>query len=307
MVLEIQRKGDRNYRLDHGNLGDVHKVTYAEGKILEMGVETDDPLVLDDTCKVEVNGGVYELPLFYHCRKGFYDEETATKRENEALQRAAWGFRKGQKVKVMFYSGEPVYVMGHADHQPRVCQDIFQMKMKAYRKDDYHYQGFRCSSAGVYGEFDENPLKEPDGKSMRLPHKCYRLFGYREFSWGTIVGFYGDWLLKMGPAMFIFQIKSLGLPGPITGEMLIWAALYSEALEEKTIATGKVKESMLPTGLWSPYPFPFDEITYTGFTKQSDFTRLMQDKYYLWCSIASPRWVYTEFWRKAWPEDEVAA
>ena len=46
------------------------------------------------------------VPIFYHCRPGYYDDQVATKRENKALNHSAWAFRAGQKVKVMMYEDD---------------------------------------------------------------------------------------------------------------------------------------------------------------------------------------------------------
>ncbi len=337
MALTAKEKSERNYRLDHPDFQDVHETTFAKGVIKDFGLAKENPIILDETCTVEVGGSEFEdVPFFYHCRQGapetapapepielppgwewindLIPSEESQEQENDdgannledngALKRGARGFWKGQEVKVLLQEGQPKYVVGHMDH-PHRCHNIFQVRTRDWFGNN-SIQGFMCSLRRTYGNFNESQLKDQYNKdlNLKLTNKAYRLFGYREFQRGTVILFYGDWLIKMGPVMFILQVVSVGWPGPTTRDVVMLAALYDKDLEQQTIATGKKKETMYPPVIGGGYgtgqgPHPFESVKYKDFVKQTDFSKYMLG-YYQGVTGAfggdTPRWVYTEIY-----------
>src|SRR3972149_5861907 len=86
------------HRIDHENFEDVAKGHYQEGTIKDFGVKSKNPIELDGTCTVEVEGGnLTGVPIFYHCRKGWFDEKVGLLQGNHSIGHAAWGFRAGQE------------------------------------------------------------------------------------------------------------------------------------------------------------------------------------------------------------------
>jgi len=301
MAIKAKRKDDRLYLVDHDTFGDVYHCTYKEGTITDFGVEKTDPFTLADTCTVEIQGGgtAHDVPIFYHCRKGYYDEQVATLRTNEALRGGARAFRVGQKVQVMMYDDATArYVMGHNEgKRPKACQDIFKMRFYGWegRWHDIHY----CvSQQKEYGGLDQ-AMAEPDGRPLKLTKQQRRLFGFREVQGGTIVQYYGDWLIVVGPLMVIFRVSSIGMPGPMTGWVKIYVGIWTKEREEAAIAIGKEKEAKLPTGIFG-YMNPMDfEVDYPGTYFQKTFSSVFDSRFKGY-AIPQPRWIYTEFYAQDW-------
>lgn len=263
---------------------------------------------------------------------------------NGTLRRGPWAYHKGQEVKVLLQGRKAKCVVGHMPrlpgNEPKVpntsaipdwetpevtstpvdppykCHNIFQVRTWDWMsgvgygipvgKGTEQNQGFMYSLRRTYGNYNEKKLKDQYNKdlNLKLTRKAYRLFGYREFQRGTIILFYGDWLIKLGPAMFIFQVKSIGWPGPTTSVITILAAIYDKGLEQQTIAIGKKKETMYPPVIGGsvPFygPFEFESVKYDDrFIKQTDFSNYMLG-YYQGINGAfggdTPRWVYAEIY-----------
>jgi len=281
------------------------------------------------------------------------EDGASSLQENHSLKRGAWAFRVGDIVKVMLQQKRPVYVMGHLGRPsigddlpqagampPQKCCNIFQIKTydwSGFRfwgpsvKPQGKTQGFICSLRKTYGNFDENPLKDqynkdlklnftegdrgPDREGVFFPGRAYRLFGYREFQRGAMILFYGDWLIIVGPVMFIFQVKSIGMPGPTTANIDMLAAIYTPELEAAAKEMGRTKEALLNQlpvlGGGQPHfgPYFFENYKYwnlsgprgSRFAKQRSFSNYLlgyykrkgtgvQDAF----GGDTPRWVYTE-------------
>jgi hypothetical protein len=123
--LEILSPRPDSHRINHPDLGDVHKTTYAEGLITDMGVISANPLMPADTCTVECGEKEFEnVPLFFHCRQDSRHPEGRTPRDNKGLQNAAWGYRAGDRVKVMLQEGEAAAVLGLADNPVKAPGDF---------------------------------------------------------------------------------------------------------------------------------------------------------------------------------------
>ena len=301
MAIKPKRKDDRLYLVDHDTFGDVYRCTYKEGTITDFGVEKTDPFTLNDTCTVELQGGgiARNVPIFYHCRKGYYDDQVATLRLSGALRGGARAFRTGQKVQVMMYDdANAQFVMGHNEGtRPKACQDIFKMRFYGW-EGRWHEIHYCVSQQKEYGGLDQ-AMAEPDGRPLKLTKKQRRLFGFREVQGGTVVQYYGDWLIVVGPLMLIFRVASVGMPGPNTGWVKIYAGIWTKEREEEAIAIGKEKEAKLPTGIWG-YMNPMDfEIDYPGTYLQTPFTNVLNARFKGY-TLPQPRWIYTEFYTQDW-------
>ena len=329
---ELRSLNPYNHRFDHLNLGEVHEVHYAQGVIRNFGVSNQNPLTLDDTCTVEVEGGEYAgVPIVYHCRKDFFDAQVGTLQGNKSLNHAAWGFRAGHKVKVMFHKNQPVAVLGHNEapvhypgdpKAPWPCLDVFRLQWHRTIGTErtqfrggkgttdawqnwfgfdaaWYSQHYRASTQEPWKGFCEAPVA-PDGTLLDLPHRARHIFGMSELRWGTIVWYAGDWLIVVGPVAFIFMVFSLGMPAPMTGQILVQAAVWTPEREQEWLAVGKRKEEEAGAGggIW---PHLYTEIPYPHMVDQSKFSSLFMNRFsgpqegqY------KPKWIVSEFWTYDW-------
>lgn len=303
MTIKAKKKSELNYLLDHDVFGDVYHTTYKEGTIKYFGVTETDPFTLDDTCTVELQKdiSVSGVPIFYHCRKDHYDSTVRTLRANNALTGAARAFRVGQKVRVMMRDDAiPMYVVAHNQGKsPKDCLDLFRIRFRGWNRQWYEIH-YCVSKQEEYCGLNQ-PCREPDGRELRLNKKQQRLFGFREVQGGTVIQYYGDWLIKVGPLMLIFQVGSLGLPGPMTGFVKILAGIWTPERENEAIAIGKEKEARLPKGVFG-YLNPMDlEIPYPGMFRQTHFTKTLENRFRGY-KYPQPRWIYTEFYAQDWDD-----
>ena len=316
---------------EKGTFSDVPIFYHCRGKI-PKGAPPPPKTEWDDILNYLMNllGGLSTEPK---------DDGANTLESNGSLRRGAWAFLKGQEVKVLLQKGKPKYVVGHipyipaptprsteespwfekisaakkalgvvtAKAIPRKCHNVFAIRCNPWFFPAVK-QGFIYSLMSLYGgmSFAANPpLKDQYMRNLdlNLTEKAYRLFGYREFQRGLMMLFCGDWLIKLGPVMFIFMVESIGLPGPMTTKVTILAALYDKALEKATIAQGKIKETLIPGvfhhgGWFGDLP----TIKYAGFVKQTAFTEFMSAAYGVstgkvpttFSAGIVPRWVTTE-------------
>jgi hypothetical protein len=336
MSLSIPSKSDLEHRQNHKNFGDVYKVHYKEGVIKDFGVSDTILFTLDDTCTVEVDGGpVSGVPIFYHCRKDFYDDQVSAKRENKALNHAAWAFRVGQKVKVMMYEDAPYAVIGHNGppvygdpKAPRKCLDIFRLQWHRsigsgrvpYEppdipvtegwlnwfmfQEDWHSIHYRATTQEEFTDKDEPPV-EPNGDVAELPHRARHIFGMREQQFGTMVYYLGDWMVVVGPVAFFMMVYAIGMPAPITGSLSVRAGIWTPERHEIWMANAAAKEKAYgPGGNFNP--FNMDLLTaypYVDTYNQAKFTKIFMDRFRLTGAGESPKWLLSEFWTYDWDRE----
>jgi len=302
--MENRRLSPKNYRKDHEDFGEVQSISYKMGRITEFGVEKLDPITLDDTAKVEFEGGGASnfIPIFYHCKEDFYTKEGCAEL-NEArgsLNHAARAFELDMEVKVMFKDAVPFAIIGHADNTPRYCVDIIRFDLHSYSNacafgpqnagplQRYH---FRASDQTLM--CDKNlPCFDVKGHDLRCTKKGQMLCGSHEVQFATVVFYLGDWLIELGPLFFIFMVYAVGLPGPMVGQVYMCAAPASKELKERTIAQGLKKEASIPDRILHPPP-PAE--FYPEFTIQSKFTQLLYNRWAGW-TLDPPRWIFSEFY-----------
>jgi hypothetical protein len=337
MTVSIGSLNDREHRQDHENLGDVYQVYYKEGVLKDFGVSRTNLLTLDDTCTVEIDGGaVAGVPIFYHCRKGFYDDRVREKRESGALRHAAWGFRAGQKVKVMMYGEAPYAVIGHNapavygdPKAPRKCLDIFRLQWHRsigsgrapYRppeipvtddwlnwfmfQEDWHSIHYRASTQEEYAAKDD-PCIEPDGKLIKLPHRARHIFGMREQQYGTMVYYLGDWMVVVGPVAFFMMVYAIGMPAPITGSITVRAGVWTPERHELWMENARQKEKAYGGDGGHFNPLNMDLLTgfpYVDTYYQAKFTKTFMDRFRLTGAGESPKWILSEFWTYDWDRE----
>ena len=302
--METKRLSERNYRKNHKNFGEVQRTTFTKGKILDFGVEKENPIILADTAKVELEGGgaTNYVPIFYHCKEDFYIQECAElNADNGSLKCGAMAFEPDMEVKVMMHEASPVAIIGHADQTPRRCLDVIKFDLYGYAgvfttqrgpKMTYH---FRNSDQSLMCGMNQECL-DPDGKDLNCTKKAIRLCGSREIQFGTVVYYMGDWLIELGPIFYLFMVYALGMPAPYTGQLWMSAAPASKELKDKTIEAGKVKETRLPDRLFSPMP---PQEMYPEFVVQTQFTNSLSEFFLGW-KPNSPRWVHSELYAQEW-------
>lgn len=295
------------YKLDHPYYREVYETTYIEDVITDIQLG-DDPannlLNLPNTCTLEESG---VLPVFYNCKKGCYSKDTGKRvgedmgiskiPEEEALFDGVKAFNLGQKVKVLCEKKEPKYIIGHADHEPRMCADIFKVRTVGWNKIVY-YTYYSGSTAKEYC-----PMSVADGCSdpygVLLSTKCtekgYKLYGQGEFQKGTIQNYLGDFFIKVGPIMYIMRVASTGFPGIMTGSMFLFGALWTEDLEAECKRIGAIAEEEI--GDWlEPMPSPAFPVYPPEIKFQKIFTQTFNDRFRGWWVDHAPRWVFTEVW-----------
>lgn len=144
MTISERYAETHSRRLDHPNLGDVAKTTYAKGTIVDFE-ETgeDDPIQVKSRVKVTGDFGESDyIPLFYHPKAEYWDEEKADPpvlatdfdEELGCFKQAWMSFRCGDEVAVMIQEGRPVAVVGFADGVPRVGEDIIGLQLSDEEK-----------------------------------------------------------------------------------------------------------------------------------------------------------------------------
>ena len=316
-----------NHRIDHDTFEDVAKEHFKEGTIKDFGVKGTNPIELDGTCTVEVEGGnLTGVPIFYHCRKGWFDEKVGLLQGNHSLGHAAWGFRAGQKVVVAMRENQAVAVLGHNESPvyyqddpkaPWPCLDIFRLQWHrtiggskpgggtASGWDawfgflsDWYTIHYRASTQEEWKPFCEPPVG-PDGSLVQLPHRARHIYGMKEIRWGTIVWYTGDWLIVVGPVAYIFQVYSVGMPAPMTGAIKVLAAIWTPEREAQWLEVGARKEGEAGgPGIW---PHLMTDFPYPEMVEQSKFTKVIGDRFMgavegQW----KPSWVVSEFWTYDW-------
>lgn len=335
MALSIPSKNALEHRQDHANFGDVSKTHYKEGIIRDFGVSDTALMALDDTCTVEIEGGsVSGIPIFYHCRKGFYENNIREKRENGALTHAAWAFRAGQKVKVMMDGDAPYAVIGHNEppvygsdlKAPRKCVDLFRLQWHrsigsgrtTYRppelpvtegwlnwfmfQEAWHSVTYQASTQTEYAGKDDPPI-EPNGDVAEFPHRAKHIFGMREQQFGTMVYYLGDWLLVVGPVAFFINVYAIGMPGPITGSLSMRAGIWSPEREEIWLENALKKEKAYGTSGSMFNPFNMDLLTafpYVDTYPQKKFTDIFMKRFAGTGGGESPKWILSQFWTYDW-------
>lgn len=285
------------YKLDYPCFREVYEDTYIEDVITDVHIDEDPSnslLNLPNTCEVAESG---ILPVFYNCKKGCYTDETGMIVGEKSLVDGVKAFEVGESVKVLCEKGEPQCVIGHASHVPRMCADIFKMKIRAWDKMDY-YVYYIGGLAGEYcGLSREDSCSDSYGSSLNLActEKGYKLFGQHEFQRGATVNYWGDLFVKVGPIMYILRITSIGAPRPLTGQMSLFGAIWNEELETECKRLGAAAEHTITDGVFNPLPtqpvYPIELKT------QKIFTKTFTDRFSLsWSKLPQPRWFYTELW-----------
>lgn len=338
MTLGNPSKGDRDHRQDHENFGDVYKVHYKEGIIKDFGISNTTLFALDDTCTVEIDGGpVSGVPIFYHCRKDYYDAQVSTKRENGALNHAAWAFRAGQKVKVMMYEDIPYAVIGHNEppvygpdlKAPRKCLDIFRLQWHrsigsgrtTYRppdmpvtegwlnwfmfQEEWHSIHYRATTQEEYVDKDDPPI-EPNGDVAELPHRARHIFGMREQQFGTLVYYLGDWMVVVGPMAYFMMVYAIGMPAPITGSLTVYAGVWNPERHEIWMENARQKEEKYGEKDTHFAQLSMDLLTnypYVDTYYQPKLTQVLMDRFRLTGAGESPKWILSEFWTYDWDRE----
>jgi len=282
--MKVLEKYD-SYRLDHEDFREVVEASYEKGKIVDFYTQEGLPF-LKDVCKVKLDSRVYEnIPIFYHCKKGCYAEEIGRLLPDGSLRGGAKAFEVGDEAIVQLERGVPRRVVGRTGG-PRMCVDIFKMDFLGWegRRHFIHYVG---DTQEEYCGLDQ-PCRDPYGEEIVCNEKGYILYGKSEFMLGTIMNYWGDFFVKVGPLMYIIRVQSIGLPGPMTGEVQVFCAVWTPELEEECQARGAAKEG---TREFPEYP--------PELKLQPKLGRTIMRRFYGW-KYPQPRWVFTVFWGQSW-------
>ena len=298
MAVEISTKDDKN-RIDHPVYDDVYNVTYKKAVVEDFETE-DTSIGMGLTGMVMVEGDW--VSVFYTCKRYCYNENTGSLQENESLIDGVNSFQVGDEVILLEEKGKPKFVIGHIEtenHMPKMCADIFKMTFTGWDKVDYfiYYQGtaqdemggLNCIPSDHYGN---DPVCDQEG---------LRLFGQSEFQRGTLMYFWGDILVKVGPVFYIIRIQSIGLPAPITAPFVVFKAVWSEELEAQCVTIGDNAESGLHQGIFDPLP-PLP-VYPAGVEKINKLATVLSDRFSgSWGKLPAPRWFYTKLYGQSYYE-----
>jgi hypothetical protein len=294
--VEARRFADKNYRQDHENFGEVYAVTYKTGEILRTHASQKNPLTPSDTFDLKVDEGeAANVPVFYHCKEGYYSDNSGELLPNGALRHGSLAFDPEEhEVKVMFKDNKPKYVIGHKDGKPRHCLNLFKFQIQdwAWQQSQYSYL---CTEQELYTDLGE-PIRDKKGKEIKFEKEAIKLAGSSELRLFTSMYYMGDWLIHVGPMLFIWSVYAIGLPLPMTGDIFIQAAPFSKELKEQAIAEGKVKDASYSNLVTFLNPI---NRNYTGFTLQTKFTNLIRKQFQGWKN-PQPRWIFAKFFSQTW-------
>jgi hypothetical protein len=305
--MNVESLALREHRWNYKDFGEVCKSRFAMGTIKDMGVEQEDPLTLADTCDVETDAGSFTgVSFFYHCGQESTIEEAGKLRDSKALQGGALAFRKEMQVKVLLDGDQPVGVISHGDHKPRRCQDIIKLKLVQAPKVTSHELFLSASAQEEYCPMD-TPCQDPGGRDFNLTQKATLLMGKKEFWFLTTLGlplmlnYWGDWLIELGPLMFILSVQSYaGFPaGYLTNSIKMYAALFDEDLKEQAIQKGQQYEKRYIKDVIAIVAEKYPDNPYPGFIKQTQFSQYLKDRFG-GSKPPQPRWIYTEIFTEAW-------
>lgn len=296
--MEPRRFSPKNYRLDHEDFGEVHKVTYKTGELLGSNHSSLDPFTPSDTFDVKVDEGEFkDVPVFYHCKEGYYSDKSGEILPNGALRHGSLAFDpEKHKVKIMFKDSQPEYIIGHEDGKPRHCLNLFKFQIQDWAQQQSQYS-YLCTDQELYSDLGK-PILDKKGKQIEFGEEAIMLAGHAEIKLFTSTYYMGDWLIILGPMMFIWSVYAVCMPLPFTGDILVQAAPYSKELKEQTIAEGANKEknySNLPSFV---NPTGWNRI-YPGFTMQTKFTNLLRNQFQGWKN-PQPRWIFCKFFAQTW-------
>ena len=259
-MVDYRELESGSLRIDHENVGEVSRTSFAYGKITEFNFEKLNPITPDDTCTVEIEGGGTKsgIPIFYHCKKDFYFEDDPVITEAKGLKGAAWAFKIDQRVKVMLVDQEPVAVLTHYDY-PRYCHNNIYVKVKPY---------YSASHEAYFDLQKQKTVSAGDRETTEYPEKIRGFHGYwqEEYRlWLWLV----DVMFSMGPVLFILSAHPVPVTD-ITGYFKYYfnAAPYSKELEDSTRALGLSRDAAEDK---TP--------TWPGFTMQSGMTSLLDNTF----------------------------
>jgi hypothetical protein len=238
--IEVMEKYAPGKRLDFPNFGEVCKTTFAKGTITDFEKISDDPITVKSRVKVTGDFGESDyIPIFYHPKEGYWDDETADPpalatdfdEETGAFKKAWMSFRCGDEVVVMLKEDKPVAVVGFADGVPRVGEDVFQLEYNTLGGTSLIYQ-WQGSRIPIVGEGSGYPYKGadypaenmgPDSFSLGLKNEVLPICNNKEerdwsghFHPGDVeIGEmatlhyekqYLEWFFSLGPIAFVLQV-----------------------------------------------------------------------------------------------------
>jgi len=296
MAIEIISDQNEGHRINHPVYMDVYNVTYAKATITDFEM-VEDTWDLTDRCKIDLSGYDDEwLPIFYHCKLHCYNEDMVTLRSNNAIYGGAMAFQVGDEVKVLLEENKPKYIIGHYDNKPRMCADIFKMTIECWYTG-FNFLYYQGRVQEEYGELNIEPI-DYYGNTPICDQEGYILFGQTPFFCIVTQHYWGDFYVKVGPVFYIIRIKSTGLPGPATGNITTFKAIWSEELEQECIRLGQAAEKTitLPIACWPIFP------VYPDAVKSISKFPLTFNKRFLGFQPPQPKWWLTKLYGQSYYE-----
>lgn len=204
--MGLYEKYADSVRLDHPDVADVRKTTYAKGVITDFKKIEDDPIQVEPMVKVKGDWGESDyIPILCRPKAEYWDDPEGKKAldfdPTKGFYAGSWqSFRVDDEVIALLQEGIPVAVLGFADGLPRIGEDVVKMTTKSIHAfwdfpDDEHPDWpsrigsnwpdvfFRMNKV----DFHDDAEKGPDGFDLRLLLEAERHDGPEETTYNGVV------------------------------------------------------------------------------------------------------------------------
>lgn len=274
-------------RINHPVYRDVYNTTYKKDVIVDFEMSPSGNL--SGMCQTSECGW---LPVFYHCKKHCYTEKITNLKGNDSLNGGVMAFEVDHEVKVLLEKETPKFVMDHFEQHnpPYMCVDVFRLIFPTWGGEEYE-QFYICSDAGILeGGVDHY------GDTPNCDQDEIILFGQREFTTGTVMNYWSDRFIKLGPVFYIVRIDSIGLPGIVTKPFVVFKAVWTQEREDECIKLGAIAENTIG-GFLSPLPtWP----VYPDVVEDAGLGLLLTERFSGFLKEPAPRWVFSKFYGQSY-------
>jgi hypothetical protein len=202
ITIQEREESPGSFRLDLPDFEAVCRVAYVKGTITEFKARTDEDsdtksLVVKDVCSVKTDAGDFDdVPIFYHQKKSWCDENNQWGKPEDAdgkaadlsskespartLRGGALSFQVDDEVVVMVdENGKALWVLGQADRIPKAPLNYF--KIEGPKTSDPDAADFdmgpdpltvRVEPLDTLTNFEQNP----DGLDLKLTEEVEKIY-----------------------------------------------------------------------------------------------------------------------------------
>jgi len=194
--MGLYEKYADSVRLDHPDVADVRKTTYAKGVITDFQKIKDDPIQVEPKVKVKGDdwGESDYIPILYRPKAEYWDDQKGKKALDFDLTKGTYAgswqsFRADDEVVVLLQEGVPVAVLGFADGVPRIGEDIVFFGGATWWDEPLNYWISMLNQ--LKSEIVDEAELGPDGNPVKLELKVEPYNGSVKKSIGELT--YGGW------------------------------------------------------------------------------------------------------------------